>query len=62
VLGPVTNLASRLSTRATGGQILIGPRVFAAVEEAVDSTPVGELELKGFRRAIPAYEVRGLRV
>jgi class 3 adenylate cyclase len=62
VLGPVTNLASRLSTRATGGQILIGPRVFAAVEEAVDSTPVGELELKGFRRPILAYEVRGLRV
>jgi class 3 adenylate cyclase len=60
-LGPVTNLASRLSTRAAHGQILIGPRVFAAVEEAVDSTPVGELELKGFRRAIPAYEVRGLR-
>jgi len=35
--------------------------VFAAVEEAVDSAPVGELELKGFGRAIPAYEVRGLR-
>jgi class 3 adenylate cyclase len=60
-LGPVTNLASRLSTRATGGQTLIGQRVFAAVEEAVDSAPVGELELKGFGRAIPAYEVRGLR-
>jgi class 3 adenylate cyclase/putative methionine-R-sulfoxide reductase with GAF domain len=60
-LGPVTNLASRLSTRATSGQILIGQRVFAAVEEAVDSAPVGELELKGFGRAIPAYEVRGLR-
>jgi class 3 adenylate cyclase/putative methionine-R-sulfoxide reductase with GAF domain len=60
-LGPVTNLTSRLSTRATAGQILIGQRVFAAVEEAVDSAPVGELELKGFGRAIPAYEVRGLR-
>ncbi len=60
-LGPVTNLASRLSTSATDGQILIGQRVFAAVEEAVDSTPVGELELKGFRRAIRAYEVHGLR-
>ena len=60
-LGPVTNLTSRLSTRATAGQILIGQRLFAAVEEAVDSAPVGELELKGFGRAIPAYEVRGLR-
>jgi len=60
-LGPVTNLTSRLSTRATAGQILIGPRVFAAVEETVDTVPVGSLDLKGFGRPIPAYEVRGLR-
>jgi adenylate cyclase len=37
-LGPVTNLASRLSTQADAGQVLIGQRVFAAVEEAVDAT------------------------
>ena len=60
-LGPVTNLASRLSTRAAAGQILIGQRLFAAVDEAVDTVPVGELELKGFGRPISAYEVRGLR-
>jgi class 3 adenylate cyclase/putative methionine-R-sulfoxide reductase with GAF domain len=60
-LGPVTNLTSRLSTRAAAGQILIGQRVFAAVDEAVMSASVGELELKGFARPIPAYEVRGLR-
>ncbi len=60
-LGPVTNLASRLSSRAVASQILIGQRVFAAVEEAVDALPVGELELKGFGRTIRAYEIRGLR-
>ncbi len=60
-LGPVTNLASRLSTRAGGGQILIGQRVFGAVEGAIDAASVGELELKGFGRAVPAYDVRGLR-
>jgi class 3 adenylate cyclase len=60
-LGPVTSLASRLSTIAAGGQILIGQRVFAAVEDSLDASPVGELELKGFGRAIPAYEVHGLR-
>jgi class 3 adenylate cyclase len=60
-LGPVTNLASRLSTCADGGQILIGQRVFAAAEAAIDATSVGELELKGFGRAVPAYEVRGVR-
>ena len=61
VLGSVTNLASRLSTFAAGGQTLIGPRVFGAVEELVDAAPVGELDLKGFSRPIPAYEVRELR-
>ena len=60
-LGPVTNLASRLSTRAAAGRVLIGPRVHAAVEEVVDAVYVGELELKGFARPVPAYEVRGLR-
>jgi len=60
-LGPVTNLASRLSTHAGAGQILVGQRVFGAVEEAVDAHPFGELELRGFGQPITAYEVRGLR-
>jgi len=60
-LGPVTNLASRLSTHAAGGQILIGQRVFGAVEELVDVSPFGELELRGFGRAVTTYEVLGLR-
>src|SRR4029453_19009845 len=47
-LGPDTSLASRLSTQAGSGQTLISQRVYAAVEEAVDAEPVGELELKGF--------------
>jgi class 3 adenylate cyclase len=60
-LGPVANLASRLSTNAQAGQILIGQRVYAAAEEAIDAAPVGDLELKGFGRPIFAYEVRALR-
>lgn len=59
--GPVTNLASRLSSHAKPGQILISQRVFASVEDHVDTKPVGEIELKGFGRPITAYEVRGLR-
>jgi class 3 adenylate cyclase/putative methionine-R-sulfoxide reductase with GAF domain len=61
VLGPVANLASRLSVQATAGQILIGQRLFAAVEETVETVPAGNLELKGFARPVAAYEVRGLR-
>jgi class 3 adenylate cyclase/putative methionine-R-sulfoxide reductase with GAF domain len=60
-LGPATNLASRLSMHASPGQTLIGQRVFAATEEAVETTPVGSLELKGFGRPAVAYEVRRLR-
>lgn len=61
VVGPVTSLASRLSTRADAGQILVGQRVFGAVEEGVAATPFGELELKGFGRPVSAYAVHGLR-
>jgi len=61
VLGPVANLASRLSTQAAAEQILIGQRLFAAVEDLVETAPAGNLELRGFARPVPAYEVRGLR-
>jgi class 3 adenylate cyclase len=46
-LGPVTNLASRLSTYAGPGQVLISPHVFAAAENEVEAEPIGEIELKG---------------
>jgi class 3 adenylate cyclase len=61
VVGPVANLASRLSVQAAAGQILIGRRLFAAVEEAVETASAGDLELKGFARPVAAYEVRALR-
>src|SRR5215203_2707969 len=60
-IGPVTNLASRLSTKAAAGEILIGQRVYAAVDEAVETASAGELELKGFARPVAAHEVVGLR-
>ncbi len=60
-VGPVTNLASRLSTHASAGQTLISQRVLAEIEDVVDAAPVGEIELKGFGRPIVAYEIRGLR-
>src|SRR5262249_34023202 len=56
-LGPATNLASRLRTRASAGQTLIGQRVFAATERAVETSPVGSPDLKGFGRPVVAYEV-----
>jgi class 3 adenylate cyclase len=61
VVGPVANLASRLSSAAGAGQILIGPRVYASVDERVETAPAVELELKGFARPVAAYGVIGLR-
>jgi adenylate cyclase len=59
-IGSVTNLAARLCGEARPGQILIHRRVFAAIEELIDATALGELTLKGFSRPIPTYEVGAL--
>jgi adenylate cyclase len=59
-LGPVTNLAARLSTQAAPRQILIGPRLYSAVEKTIEVSPVGKLRLKGFGRPISTYEVHAI--
>jgi adenylate cyclase len=59
-IGTVSNVASRLCDEAKPGQILISPRVLAAVENAVKVEPVGEFELKGIRRPLAAYNVVGV--
>ena len=56
-IGNVTIMASRLSAKAEAGQILISQRLNAAVEDRVETTPVGELELKGMSRPVPAFSV-----
>ena len=60
-IGAVTNLASRLADEATGGQILIAQRLFAEVENDVDVEPAGEFTLKGFQRAVVAFNVVAVR-
>ena len=57
VIGTVSNHAARLCEEAKARQILVSQRVFGAVESLVESAPVGELTLKGFRRPMPAYEI-----
>ena len=57
----MTNLAQRLSAEAKPSQILVSQRVFAAIEEAVESEGVGELALKGYARPVTAYRVISMR-
>jgi adenylate cyclase len=59
-IGSVTNLAARLCAEAAPWQILVTQRVHAASETIVVSESVGELELRGFLKPVPAYSIRGL--
>jgi adenylate cyclase len=47
-IGTVSNVASRQCYEAEPGQILITPRVFMAVEDAVAAEAVGEFDLRVF--------------
>ena len=60
-IGPVTNLAARLCGEAKAGQVLIAQRVCGKIEEKLEAEHIGELTLKGFSRAIPAYNVASLK-
>jgi class 3 adenylate cyclase len=50
----VVNLAARLCDEATGGQILLGPRAYAAIERRVSVEDVGPVQLKGLHKPILA--------
>jgi adenylate cyclase len=56
-IGTVTNLAARLCDVATSGQIVIAPRVAAAVDHLVKLEPVGDLQLKGIHKPVAATNV-----
>ncbi len=58
-IGNAVILASRLSTEAKAGQILLSQRTYAAVEGSFEVESAGELELKGISRPVPAYDVVG---
>jgi adenylate cyclase len=60
-IGTVTNLASRLCDEAKPGQILVSQRVLGMLEELVQVECVGDLNLKGFHRAISAHNILRLK-
>jgi class 3 adenylate cyclase len=60
-IGTVSNVASRLCDEAKPSQILISPRVFMCVEDAVTVEPVGDFMLKGIRRPMAAYNVLAVK-
>jgi class 3 adenylate cyclase len=56
-IGTVTNLAARLCDKAKGGEILVSKRVHAIVADSVLSEPYGELGVRGFLKAVPAFNL-----
>jgi adenylate cyclase len=56
-VGNAIILASRLSSEAAPGEILISQRTFAAIDGSVPAEPAGERTLKGFSRPVPVFSV-----
>ena len=56
-VGKVTNLASRLSDEAKGGQILTDQKTLGKLEDSIESEALGEFHLKGFLRPVVAYNI-----
>ena len=59
-IGTVVNLAARMWSEAVNGQILIDPKVQAAVESVADTEPAGEFMLKGLHRPVTTFNVRAV--
>jgi class 3 adenylate cyclase len=56
-IGTVCNLAARLCAEAKDGQILVSSRIAEAVEAVARLEDLGNLELKGLRRPVSAFNV-----
>lgn len=56
-LGKQVNIAARIQSQCEPGKVLIGRTTWLLVRDEIACTPKGELELKGLRNPMPAYEV-----
>ena len=54
-LGAVVNLAARLCGRAPSGQVLLDQPTHTATKARLPSAHFADLDLKGYRAAVPAY-------
>jgi adenylate cyclase len=56
-IGTVCNLASRLCAEAKDGQILVSSRIAEAVKAVARLEDLGNLELRGLRRPVAAFNI-----
>jgi class 3 adenylate cyclase len=57
VIGPVVNLASRLSKIAAGGQTLIDEETFRAMSLSIPAQTLEPVTVKGFSEPVPVYRL-----
>jgi class 3 adenylate cyclase/tetratricopeptide (TPR) repeat protein len=60
ITGDAVNLASRLETAATAGEILIGDDTYRLVRNAVLVEPIDDLDLKGKAEPVKAWRLVGV--
>ncbi|HEY2167021.1 MAG TPA: BTAD domain-containing putative transcriptional regulator [Jatrophihabitantaceae bacterium] len=59
-IGPMVNLAARLCDEAHAGEILVGQRALAAVQDRIRVLARGEVELRGIDGMTPLWAFDGL--
>ncbi|PIE34215.1 hypothetical protein CSA56_08775 [candidate division KSB3 bacterium] len=57
VLGSEVNLAQRLESSATPGQVLISQNTYDHICQEIETLDKGEIKVKGFDRPIKVYEI-----
>ncbi|NTU78448.1 MAG: GAF domain-containing protein, partial [Chloroflexales bacterium] len=60
-IGDTVNLASRLQTRAEGGQVLINASTYAQVRDHVEARPLGKIQVKGKAEEVEVLLLLGVR-
>ncbi|MBA3469953.1 MAG: tetratricopeptide repeat protein [Herpetosiphonaceae bacterium] len=62
VMGETVNLAARLFEAARPGHLLLPALTYQEVRHLVDAEPLPELNLKGFTKAVAAFQIQQLRI
>lgn len=59
-IGDTVNVAARLQSAASGGEVVCSAAALAAAGGGIDADPLGELSLKGRQAPVEAYRVKGM--
>lgn len=61
IIGQEVNLASRLESAANAGEILLSYETYSLINDTIMCRDKGQLEVKGFSRPVPIYQLVDFR-